>query len=69
MKKTHKVTNANTLRALLNIDKKYYEENDEHCLTDNVREYIENVLSQSDDDFLINALFNKGLKTKMIGKK
>ena len=53
MKKTHKVTNANTLRALLNIDKKYYEENDEQCLTDNVREYIENVLSQSDDDFYL----------------
>ena len=69
MKKTHKVTNANTLRGLLNIDKKYFEEEGEHCLTDKTREYIEDVLSQSDDDFLINALFNKGLKTKMIGKK
>lgn len=69
MKKTHKVTNANTLRGLLSIDEKYYKENGEHCLTDKTREYIENVLSQSDDDFVINALFNKGLKTKMIGKR
>lgn len=69
MKKTHKVTNANTLRGLLSIDKKYFEENGEHCLTDKTREYIEDVLNQSDDDFVINALFNKGLRTKMIGKK
>lgn len=69
MKKTHKVTNAVTLQGMLDIDKKYYEENGEHCLTDNTREYIENVLSQSKDDFVINALFNKGLKTNMIGKK
>lgn len=68
MKKTHKVTNANTLRGLLSIDEKYFKENGEHCLTDNTREYIENVLSQSDDDFVINALFNKGLKTKLSKK-
>ena len=69
MKKTHKVTNANTLRGLLNIDKKYFEQEGEHCLTEKTIEYIEDVLSQSDDDFVINALFNKNLKTKMIGKK
>lgn len=69
MKKTHKVTNAVTLQGMLDIDEKYYKENGEHCLTDNTREYIKNVLSQSDDDFVVNALFNKGLKTKMIGKK
>lgn len=68
MKKTHKVTNANTLRGLLSIDEKYFKENGEHCLTDNTREYIENVLSQSDDDFVINALFNKGLKTTLSKK-
>lgn len=68
MKKTHKVTNANTLRGLLSIDEKYFKENGEHCLTDNTREYIKDVLSQSDDDFLINALFNKGLRTKLSKK-
>ena len=69
MKKTKKITNAETLRGLLGIDEKYFEENEEHCLTENTREYIKEVLSKSDDDFLINALFNKNLKSKIANTK
>lgn len=69
MKKTKKITNAETLRGLLAIDEKYFEENEEHCLTENTRAYIKDVLSKSDDDFLINALFNKNLKSKIANTK
>ena len=69
MKKTKKITNAQTLRGLLAIDEKSFEENEEHCLTENTREYIKDVLSKSDDDFLINALFNKNLKSKIASTK
>lgn len=66
MKKTHKISNAKTLKAMLKIDEQYFKENGEHCLTDKTREYIEDVLSQSEDEFVINALFNKNLKSKRI---
>ena len=66
MRVSHKVSNAKTLRAMLNIDEKYFKENGEHCLTEKTIAYINDVLSQSDDEFVINALFNKNLKTKKL---
>lgn len=69
MKRTKKITNAQTLKGLLEIDEKYFKANEEHCLTENTRAYIKEVLSKSDDDFLINALFNKNLKSKITKKE
>lgn len=61
--KAKKISNADVLRQMLDIDKAYSKEHEgEQILTDKTREAIEYVINNSKDDFEINRKFNAILK-------
>ena len=58
-----KQTNADVIRKILAIDKKYSEEHpDEQILNDNVRNTLQELIDTSSDDYEINRRFNNILK-------
>lgn len=58
-----KQTNADVIRKILAIDKKFSEEHqDEQILNDNVRNTLQELIDTSNDDYEINRRFNNILK-------
>lgn len=67
MVKKVKITNAQFLKAVYDLDKQWQEEHDgEELLTKNTRETIANVLETSTTDEEINRKFNKMLRSPIL---
>lgn len=61
--KAKKITNAEVLRNMIELDKAWAEEHDgEEILNENTRNAIQDILNTSTDDEEINRKFNKILR-------